>query len=202
MVFGLDDLPLLVPQRVGGLQVVLLRQSGVDEDSWELDYAAVGRFTGGLEFAAKDEAGTEYVPTGGWTSGDAGLLVGAQTFAPRLEEGVASLELFLSFDESVSGTTQDRRHQSASAVAAHWAERLQSQRAAWSRRDAVVEAVLGAPTRSEALRRLSAPPVGFSETQASHIIDMSLALFTEQGEDELQELLAAAQSHLQDDSIA
>jgi hypothetical protein len=27
--FGLDDLPLLVPQRVGGLQVVLLRRSAV-----------------------------------------------------------------------------------------------------------------------------------------------------------------------------
>lgn len=201
VVFGLDDLPLLVPQRVGELQVVLLRQSGVDEDSWQLDYAAVGRVTGELVVDAKDEAGTEYVPTAGWSSGDGGLLVGAQAFAPRLDEGVASLEVFLSVEEPASGPAREGRDQSASAVAAHWAERLQSQLAAWSRRDAVVEAVLHAPTRSEALRRLSAPPVGFSETQATHIIDMSLALFTGQGEDELQELLAAALSHLQDDSI-
>ncbi len=48
VVFELEDLPLLVPQRVGGLQVVLLRQSVVDDESWELDYAAVGRITGEL----------------------------------------------------------------------------------------------------------------------------------------------------------
>ena len=202
VVFAPHDLPLLVPQPVSGLQVVLLRQSGVDEESWQLDYAAVGRVTGELVVEARDEAGREYVPAGAWSSGDAGLLIGAQTFAPRLDEGVAWLELLLSFEEPASGTAREGRDQTASSVAAHWAERLQSQLAAWSRRDAVVETVLGALTRSEALRRLSAPPLGFSETEASHIIDMSLALFTGQGKDELQELLAAASSYLKGGSIA
>ena len=146
VVFRLDDLPLLVPQGVGGLQVVLLRQSTVDEDSWELDYAAVGHITGDLVIEARDEAGTEYVPRGGSSSGDEGLLVGAQTFAPRLGEGVTSLRLLLSVEEPASGTSQERGDHSPSAVAAHWAVRLQSQLAAWSQRDAVVEAVLGATT--------------------------------------------------------
>jgi hypothetical protein len=83
VVFGLDDLPLLVPERVGGLKVVLLRQSGVDEESWEIDYAAVGGVAGELVLEARDEAGTEYFPTRGSSSGDDGLLIGTQTFAPR-----------------------------------------------------------------------------------------------------------------------
>lgn len=198
VVFELEDLPLLVPQRVGALQVVLLRQSVVNNESWELDYAAVGRITGELVAEARDEAGTEYVPAGGWSSGDAGLLVGGQTFTPGLGEGVTSVELLLSFEEPVSETTQGQQDQAPPAVAAHWAKRLQSQLAGWSQRDAVVEAVLAAHTRSEAVRRLSAVPFGFSEAEATHIIDMSLALLTGEGEAELQELLAAALSHVQD----
>ena len=198
VVFEFEDLPLLVPQRVGGLQVVLLRQSVVDDESWQLDYAAVGRITGELVVEARDEVGTEYVPAGGWSSGDAGLLVGAQTFTPGLGEGVTSVDLLLSFEEPVSETTRGQRDESPSAVAAHWAERLQSQLAGWSQRDAVVEAVLAAHTRSEVIRRLSSVPFRFSEAEATHIIDMSLALLTGEGEAELQELLAAALSHVQD----
>lgn len=198
VVVRLDDLPLVVPEEVGGLQVVLLRQSAVDEDSWELGYAAVGRITGDLAIEARNEAGFEYIPRGGSSSGDEGLLVGAQTFAPGLGEDVKSLRLLLSVEELASGTNSERGDLSPSDVAAHWAVRLQSQLAAWSQRDAVVEAVLGATTRSDALGLLSGPPFGFSEAEAAHIVDMSLGLLTGEGDHELREQLAAALSHVQD----
>ena len=62
----------------------------------------------------------------------------------------------------------------------------------------MVEAVLAARTRSEALGRLSAAPFGFSEAGAAHIVDMSLGLLTGEGEAELRELLAQALSHVHD----
>ena len=170
----------------------------MDEDSWELDYAAVGRAAGELVVEARDETGTEYIPGGGSSSGDDGLLVGTQTFSPPLGEGVTSLEVLLSLEESAAGTAPERWDPSPSAVAAHWVGRLQSQLAGWSHRSAVVEAVLAARTRSEALGRLSAAPFGFSEAEAAHIVDMSLGLLTGEGEAELRELLAQALSHVHD----
>ena len=155
MVFGLDNLPLLVPERVGELEIVLLRQSGVEEDSWELDYAAVGRVDGELVFEARDEAGTEYFQHGAGGRGTTD-----SSSAPKHSRlGWARVSPRLSFsspiEEPDSGPTPEGRDQSPSAVAAHWAKRLQSQRAAWSQRGAVVEAILAAPTRDDALGRLS-----------------------------------------------
>lgn len=197
VVVALEDLPLLLPERIGELQIVLLRQSSADEEEWQLDYAAVGRTRAGqVHIEARDERGTEYFSGRSWSSADDGLLVGAQTFTPPLDEGIMSLHLILAREQHPSGTAEEQWDHPA-VIAAGAVKRLQSQLAAWTQRDAVAQAVLVAATRAEAVRRLGAAPLGFNEEEAGAILDMPLRCLTQDGQAELEEYLTAARSHIE-----
>ena len=110
---------------------------------------------------------------------------------------ITSLELVLTLEEPDSGTAAAQPDRPV-GVAAGWMERLESQLAAWAKRDAVVGGVVVAATRAEAIRRLGAAPLGFSETAARHILEMPLGWLPEEGQEELRAHLGAALSHVED----
>ncbi len=193
---ALGDLPFVLPQQLGGLRIVLLRQrNDDDEDSWNLDYATIGVDSRDLWVEAEDVRGNEYTVKGRWNSADGELVYGTYTLTPRLHDEIGSLRLlfFLSESEARSGHDELASHE----VAAHWVERLQAQLDGWRKRQLLAGVIVASSTRREAIERLTAPPLELSEVEATHVLDLPLGRLTEQGEQELNEDLERVRAHLQ-----
>ncbi|MDQ3640215.1 MAG: hypothetical protein M3450_01785 [Actinomycetota bacterium] len=194
---ALDQLPLVLPQQLGGLRIVLLRRQNSEDDSWDLDYAAIGLETRNLWVEARDEGGNEYTVTTSWNADDGELVYGTYTFAPGLADEVGSLRFIFSLEDSQAVSTSQHEELTPERVAAHWVERLDAQLVGWAQRNSLVEAVISASTRHEAIERLTAPPFGLSDAQARHVLDLSLGRLTAEGQHELIEDLESARGHLE-----
>ena len=101
---------------------MLLRQISRDQGSWDLDYATIGPDSPTLWVEARDELGNEYTVASAWHNRDEGLEVGTYTFAPGLAEGVKSLQVRLSREESTSTGEPEREKLTPRLVATHWAD--------------------------------------------------------------------------------
>ena len=194
---AVDGFPLVLPERLGGVRIVLLRQSN-DEDAWDLDFATVGVETRNLWVEAQDDLGNEYTVATSWHSSDEHLVYGTYTFKPRLADDAGLLTLTFVLEESDSTTTSEHVPLSQKGVAGHWVELLERQLAGWARRNDVVDAVLGAANRQGAIERLTGPPLSFSEAEATSILDLPLWRLTDDGERLLREDLESAREHLSD----
>lgn len=193
---ALEDLPLVLPQQLGTLRIVLLRQSNDDdEDVWNLDYATVGVDSRDLWMEAEDELGNEYTVKTRWNSDDGELVYGTYALTPRLHDEVGSVRLLFSLEESKarSGHGELAPHE----VAAHRVESLQAQLDGWRKRELLAELIVASSTRSEAIERLTAPPLELSEAAATYVLNLPLGRLTEQGEQELNEDLESVRTHLQ-----
>ena len=190
----LDDLPLVLPQRLGNLRIVLLRQhNDDDEDGWELEYSTVGVDGRDLWVEARDEARNEYTVRTRWTSGGGEVAQGTYKFTPRLASAARSLTLLFSLEESEHPKVEVTPHQ----VATHWAERLSAQLVGWASRESLIETILRSSSRREAIEGITSPPLELSEAQAMHVLDLPLGRLTGQGQEELIQDLESVRSHLQ-----
>ena len=194
---AVDGFPLILPERLGALRIVLLRQSN-EEDAWDLDFATLGVETRNLWVKAQDDLGNEYAVATSWHSSDEHLAYGTYTFKPRLADAASLLTLTFCLEDSDSTTASEHEPLSPERLAGHWVEVFERQLAGWAQRNDAVEAVLGAANREEAIERLTRPPLRFSEAQATSILDLPLWRLTEDGERLLREDLESAREHSRD----
>lgn len=193
---AVDSLPLVVPRALGALRIVLLRQSN-SEDSWDLDYATVGTETRHLWVEAEDDLGNEYTAETAWSSSDEHLVHGTYTFTPPLAELDRSLTLTFSLEHTDERVSSGHERLTPEHVRHDWVEILQSQLAGWVRREEVIDAVLGASTREDAIQRLTSPPLGFAETAAGFVLDLPLGRLTQDAGRELAEHLERARDDVE-----
>ena len=194
---AVDGFPLVAPVRLGGLRIVLLRQSN-EEDAWDLDFATLGVETRNLWVEARDDLGNEYTVATSWHSSDEHLAYGTFTVKRRLAEAASLLTFTFSLEDSDSTTTSDHEPLSSERLVGHWVAVFERQLAGWAQRNDAVEAVLGAANRQEAIERLTRPPLSFSVAEATSILDLPLWRLTHDGERLLTEDLESARKHLRD----
>lgn len=96
-----------------------------------------------------------------------------------------------------AGEVSDHEPLCPERLAGHWIELLERQLAGWARRDVVVEAVLGAANRQNAIERLTGQ-LGFSAAEAASVLDLPLWRLTDDAERGLREDLKTARKHLGD----